>query len=200
VTSLSHRYREFGSSSPEEAESTNIVKDDLEDLQLESFENGYQAGWEDAAKARETDAEHAAVGIAQNLQDISFTHREAYLKLGAAMKPLLTQIVERLLPPLARQVVGAHILHQLTELMDAHAENALEIVVSPDNLDDLNSMLGEMIHVPFSMVTDPILEGGQAYVRVGQSEQEIDLKAVLSGITEALEAFFEQAKEETCDG
>lgn len=201
MASLSHLYCDLGTSLlggnslmlPDE-------EDALADVQLASFDSGYQAGWEDALKAQETTAEQAAVGIAQNLQDISFTHREAYLKLSKAMKPLLSQIVGKLLPQVAQRMVGLHILDQISELMDSHAETALEIAVCPDNLDDLQNMLSDVVRLPFTLVPDDSLSGGQAYLRMGPTELEINLDAVLSGISEALDAFYEQTKEELTDG
>ena len=200
MTTLSHRYRDLGALVPPDLSEAAADEDAIENIQLAAFENGYQAGWEDAVKAQAKDAGTAAAGIAQNLQDMSFTHREAYLKLSAAMKPLLMLMVNRLLPPLAQKMVGAHILEQLVDLMDAQAENAIEIAVCPDNLDDLQEMLSDMARVPFTLSPDPILDTGQAYLRVGGAEQEINLNAVLSGISEALDAFFEQTKEEIEDG
>ena len=200
MASLSHRYRELGDPLDVDVPAGAVAENALEDMQLASFETGYQAGWEDALKAHERDAETAAVGIAQNLQDMSFTHREAYLKLCAGMKPLLKLIVEKLLPPVAQKVLGAHLLELLVALMDDRAETAVEIVVAPENLTDLKAMLADMAQVPFALSSDPSLSGGQAYLRAGQIEHEINLDAVLSGISEALEAFFDQNQEEMNDG
>ena len=200
MVSMSHHYRNLSHAGKDEATAQPVVDDVLEDMQLASFDTGYQAGWDDALKAHEQDASQAASGIAQNLQDMSFTHQEAYLKLSTAMKPLLSLIVDKLLPQVAHQVVGIHILDQLSDLMDSHADTALEIAVCPDNLDDLQAILADIVRIPFTLSPDPTLGKGQAYLRIGTSEQEINLEAVLSGISEALEAFFEQTKEEISDG
>lgn len=200
MASLSHHYRDLGAPIDPTGPLTAEEDDALADMQLVSFDKGYQAGWEDALKAHERDAGTAAVGIAQNLQDMAFTHREAYLKLSSAMKPLLSLIVQQLLPPVAQKVLGAHLLEQLASLMDTHADAAIEIVVSPDNLADLQALLSDMARLPFTLTGDPQLGGGQAYLQVGNAEQEINLDAVLSGISEALEAFFDQSKEEMNDG
>ncbi|MGB3243205.1 MAG: hypothetical protein WBB25_01620 [Sulfitobacter sp.] len=200
--SISHLFCDLGTGYPPTGNLplTPVEHDAMEEMQLASFDTGYQAGWEDALKAHEKNAEQATIDIFQNLQDISFTHHEAYLKLSGSMKPLLSQIVGKLLPQVAQKVVGVHILDQLTELMDSQAGTGLEIAVSPTNLDELQSMLSEMVQLPFTLVPDTSLSGGQAYLRIGGSEREINLDAVLSGISEALEAFFEQTKEDIVDG
>lgn len=202
MTSLSHRYPDFGTVHPPSlgGEGAAVSDDTLEDIQLASFDAGYQAGWEDAVKANTTDVDRAAVNMAQNLQDMSFSHHEAYLKLSSAMKPLLRQILDRLLPKSARQMVGMHILEQLTDLMDGYADKAIEIVVSPNNLDDIQNLLNDMVRVPFALSADEALTNGQAFLRVGEAEREINLDAVLSGISEAVDAFYDQTKEEMTDG
>lgn len=200
MASLSHRYFDLGSAESKAPQQISIPDDTLEEVQLASFETGYQAGWEDAAKAQASNADRAVIDMAQNLQDMSFSHHEAYLKLSSAMKPLFSQIVDKLLPKVARRLVGMHIVDQMTELMDSHAETAIQIAVAPDNLDDLQALLSDMVRVPFSLSAEPTLGSGQAYLRVGTAEREINLDAVLSGISEAIGAFYEQTKEEMTDG
>lgn len=202
IHSIAHRYRDFGSSHPKEessAEST-LAEGEAEDLQLASFDAGYQAGWEDALKAQMESSGQATIGVVQQLQDMSFTHREAYLKLSDAMQPLLTQIVHKLLPEVAHKVLGVHILQQLNALMEANAENAIEIVVSQRESEGLQEALREAVGVPFEIRIDPILVPGQAFLRVNKVEKEINFKAVLDGISDALDAFYDQTRLETSDG
>ena len=198
MDSLAHRYPEFGQGDTTKAD-IPMAEDALEDIQLASFDAGYQAGWDDAAKAQISGSDRAAIDVAQNLQDMSFTHHEAYLKLSAAMKPLFVQIVEKLLPQAARQLVGMHIVDQLTKLMDAHAQNAVEIAVSPESAKELQELLEGTARVPFTLRAEPTLSSGQAYLRATNQESEIDLDAVLTGISEAVEAFYDQTKTERAD-
>lgn len=203
MPSLSHRYREFGAPETPQAETpaaTSLPDSDVEDLQLASFEAGYQAGWEDAIKAQADTSEQAAVQMSQNLQDMAFTHREAYLKLSQAMRPLMTQMVHQLLPQIAHQMLGTHILSQMSDLMEKHAENAIEIVVAPEKVEEIGALLTETGKVPFALVADEQLSAGQAYLKVNDAEREINLTAVLNGISDALTAFYEQADLEIPNG
>jgi len=199
MNSLSHRYPELGEpDAPVPAEAT-VPNDALEDIQLASFDAGYQAGWDDAAKAQTSTADRAVIDVAQNLQDMSFSHREAYLKLSAAMKPLMTQIVEKLLPQTAKQLVGLHVVDQLSTLMDSHVETAIEIAVAPDAVEELRALLDDMAPVPFTLTAEPSLSAGQAYLRAAKEEREINLDAVLGSISDAVEAFYAQIKKEISD-
>jgi len=196
IQSLAHRYPDFGSPQNTPTPESDLPDDALEEIQLASFDAGYQAGWEDAAKAQASSADKAVEDVAQNLQDLSFSHREAYLKLSASMRPVLTQIVEKLLPKAARTFVGIHLVDQIAMLMDEHAETAIEIVVAAENVEQLQVLLNDTVQVPFAIVSEPALACGQAYLRVGQTEREINLDAVLSGISEAVEAFYEHTSKE----
>ncbi len=50
--SVSHRYRNFGEANRPEPEAAKDTAAALEAEKLASFEQGYQAGWEDATKAQ----------------------------------------------------------------------------------------------------------------------------------------------------
>lgn len=195
MSSISHLYRNLGSAPSSKLPSEPMDEEEVEDIQLASFDSGYKAGWEDALKIHETSSEQTGAELAQHLQDMAFTHHEVYLKFSAAMKPVFAQIVDKLLPAAARQMLGLHILEQLDVLMDDQVKTALEIAVCPDNIDPLREALSDMAPVPFTLTPDPLLAGGQAYLRVGSQEREINLNAVLSGVSEAIDAFFEQTKQ-----
>ena len=195
MTSMSHLYRELGGGPPKRAPQEVLEEDEVEDIQLDAFDSGYKAGWEDALKIHETSVEQTGAALAQNLQDMAFTHHEVYLKFSAAMKPLFEQIIDKMLPAIARQVLGLHILEQLDGLMGDHVKTALEIAVCPDDIDSLRAALEDMAPMPFTLTPDPLMAGGQALLRVGDQEREINLGAVLSGVSEAVEAFFEQTKQ-----
>ncbi|MGJ8626855.1 MAG: hypothetical protein ACSHXB_07850 [Sulfitobacter sp.] len=197
--SLAHRYHNFSSlpSTDEQPESLN--PDNVEDAKLQSFEDGYQAGWEDAVKAHEVAKDRIAADFAQNLQDMSFTFHEAFTKLGQAMKPLLTQIVTKVLPEVTNKIIVAQVLAQITDLMADQSENAIQIAVSPKNLDALTELLSEITNIPFELKGEPALGEGQVYLRVNTDEREINLDALLMGFSNALDAFFQQIEQEPND-
>ena len=192
--SLSHRYDNFASLAESDDQSKGLNDGSVEDAKLQSFEEGYQAGWDDAVKAHETARDRVAADFAQNLQDMSFTYHEAYSKLSSAMQPLFSQIITKLLPDLRARTLGAHVLTQMNNLMRDQAENAIEIAVSPACLDTLNEILSSATNVPFLIIAEPALGDGQVYLRVNKEEREINLDAVTTGISEALDAFFQETE------
>ncbi len=197
--SLSHRYSSFSVSHVQGHVPERVEIDQVEDAKLQSFEEGYRAGWDDAVKAYSDDKDKIADAFSQNLQDMSFTFHEAFAKLGTAMEPLLSQIVSKVLPELADKTLAAHVVVQMKDLMTQQAGHAIEIAVCPLNLNALTEILSETTNIPFEIKGEPALGDGQVYLRVNTQEREINLNAVTEGIANALDAFFQQIEQETQD-
>ena len=108
--SVSHRYRNFGGAKKPSGQQPESANELTEDLKLQAFEAGYQAGWDDASKAHADGKEKTSAEFAQNLLDMSFTYHEALAKLTVSLEPLMKKVVEKLLPETVRMALSAHIL------------------------------------------------------------------------------------------
>lgn len=197
--SLSHRYHDFSALSQDGEPSELTNQAGVDDAKLVSFEDGYKAGWEDAVKAHEGAKDKVAADFSQNLEDMSFTFHEAVAKLGLAMKPLLLQIVTKVLPELSDKTLAAHIVSQMSDMMADQAEHAIEIAVSPGNLEVLTEVVSGKTNIPFAIKSESALGDGQVYLRVNSDEREINLDAVKQGISDALDAFFQNIEQEAND-
>lgn len=197
--SLSHRYHDFSALSQDGEPSELTNQAGVDDAKLVSFEDGYKAGWEDAVKAHEGAKDKVAADFSQNLEDMSFTFHEAVAKLGLAMKPLLLQIVTKVLPELSDKTLAAHIVSQMSDMMADQAEHAIEIAVSPGNLEVLTEVVSGKTNIPFAIKSESALGDGQVYLRVNSDEREINLDAVKQGISDALDAFFQNVEQEAND-
>ena len=194
--SLSHRYQNFGQDNFGAGPALPLPEEGLEELHLNSFEDGYKAGWDDSFKAQGAETEQAVTMIAQRLEDLSFTHAEAILKMNTAMQPLLNKITLSLLPDIAKQALGAHVVDQLSELLKTHAADAIEIAISPENLSQLQGLLEGRVSTSLKFMAEPSLSPGQVYLRANRTEREINLDVVRDGITAALDAFFAQTQQQ----
>lgn len=197
--SLTDRYTDFGKTAFGVAPA-DAGPEAAEDAKLESFEKGYQAGWDDAVAAHTTEQARAAAEVSQTLQELSFTYQEAYSKLALSIKPLMTSLVTTLLPKIAHEAVGLQIMAELETLLDSQRDGAIEITVSPENAAQVEELLADKPAIPFKIATDPTLSAGQIYLRADHDERHIDLDGVLSTITDAVEAFFENAQKEVKHG
>ena len=110
--SLSHRYRNFGGSKASAEPTSEASSETNEDQQLQAFEKGYQAGWDDAVKAQADSIAKVSAEFGQNLQDMSFTYHEALSKLTLSIQPVLAEIIDKLLPSLAQKTLGPQIVGQ----------------------------------------------------------------------------------------
>lgn len=191
---VSHRYRNFGSQkkSSEPAEDPSLLA--LEDHKLQAFEAGYQAGWDDAVKAKSEEKDKLSAELSQNLQEMNFTYHEALSKLSVSMQPVIDEIIQKLLPELLKNTLGMRIREQIVELIDDQANNPVEIVVAPQNVELVKEVAGNGLKEPFVVVGEETLGAGQAFVRIGNNERQIDLDGVVSGLSEAMEGFFHEAE------
>jgi len=197
--SLSHRYHDFSGLAQDIEPSELTNQAGVDDAKLISFEDGYKAGWEDAVKAHEGAKDKVAADFSQNLEDMSFTFHEAFAKLGLAMKPLLLQIVTKVLPELSDKTLAAHVVSQINDMMADEAEHAIEIAVSPRNLEALTEVISGKTNIPFEIKSESALGDGQVYLRVNTEERAINLDVVTQGISDALDAFFQQIEQEATD-
>ena len=198
--SLSHRYRNFGNEKPTPTASGNDSSDERESEKLEAFDAGYQAGWDDATKAHGEEKGRVSAELGQNLLDLSFTYQEALTKLTNSLEPVLLQIVEKLLPEVVRAALAARILEQVNNLVKAQLSGPVEIVVHSQNVASVNEIIKSQVPEPFEITGENSLGEGQAFVRIGHHELEVDLDSVVADVSKALNAFFHESKQEVHNG
>ena len=181
---------------------THIELSDVafEEKRLDAFEQGYKAGWDDAVQAQSDDKSRVSADFARNLQELSFTYHEALNHLTRAMTPLLTQIVNKVLPQIAHATLGAQVTEQLNDIACSQAEQPVEIVTAPQNVAALHSLLQRDISMPVSIAEDASFGEGQVCIRFGGYEREINIDPVLDGISEAVHAFLHQTEEDRRHG
>ena len=192
MISLGHKYEDFGSLTefPDAEAHQNASNYNSEKLQ--SFEDGYQAGWEDSTKAQNEFEKKMSSNLSQNLQDISFGFHEARNTLTQGMKPLFEEILNKLLPEISKSSIGSHILEQLGGMVRENSDQAIEIIVSPSEIEALQSLLQDQISDPFVLLAQPDLNEGQVYIRLGSHEREINLKEMVQRIRSSTHNIFEQ--------
>lgn len=197
--SISHLLEDFGTQS---AGRSSIAMTDvsLEEQRLESFEQGYKAGWDDALKAQNNTAVQISEEFARNLQDLSFTYREAYAHILKSMNPLLSQIVETVLPEMAQKTLGLRVIEQLQEMVKATGDTGIEVRVSCANQSAVASLLKQEFGFPVAIKEDASLSDTQALLKFDETEKQIDLGEVLSGIGQAVSGFFHEHQKEVVNG
>ena len=167
----------------------------LEEERLQAFDRGYKDGWEDAARAHAEEQGRISAELAGNLQALSFTYHEARVAVLNEMEGILKGLVSRVLPETMMHSLGEMIVEQIHAAAEAASEIDVEVLVCPDNAGRVRNLLQGMIAPPLTVLEEPSLGEGQAFIRLGEDERKIDLEAVLQGLSEAVAEFFEHPKQ-----
>lgn len=195
MTGLAAILEDFGSSVPMYTSAmatpppTGISEADLEGQKLESFEKGYRAGWDDAVKAQSDDRLRISSAFGQHLQDLSFSYHEAYSQVMNAVAPLLDEMVSSLLPKLAKETLGHHIVEQLQSMSQEIGRMEVVLAVHPDRIDAITPLLDRDFGFPIQLEPDDTLAEEQADIRFGATERQIDLSDLIASVSEAVAGF-----------
>lgn len=188
---LSRILPDFGSS--QAAHLAPLSEVAIEDQKLDSYEAGYQAGWDDSAKANKDAGQQVAADFAQNMRDLSMTYQEAYAALLADIKPLLAQIVDAVLPAMAQATLGPRVLELIEGQIATGPRNALVLSTSPDGIAMLQPIVNGLDDaLEVALRADETLAPGQVHLNFGADhEEEIDTAALIDGIQMAVHGFFQ---------
>ncbi len=188
--------------------STHIVSNDpklatntsLEEHRLEAFEQGYKAGWDDAAAAQSEEQSRVAADFARNLQELSFTYHQARGQILGSLEPLLKEMVSKVLPKLASDNLSQIIVDEVLAVSQTQTEAGIQIVISPSNRLSLERLLETQDSLDITIIDEPSMAEGLAYLRFAQTEKQIDLESVLSGFSQSVDGFFEQQEKVAING
>lgn len=167
---------------------------------MATYEEGYQAGWDDAARARSEDDAKTAAEFAHALQELSLTFHEARSHVMQSMEPLLDALVSTLMPALTAEVMAATIRETLQPMMQDCADAPIELVVAPGGARLLEAPALEFAATAISVVEETTLASGQAYLRLGKTERNIDLTSTLETIKAAMAALYDFNERTLQDG
>ncbi|WP_299140076.1 hypothetical protein [uncultured Tateyamaria sp.] len=196
----SHLFQDFGTAQPAKDVGEKANLEEIEDLKLESFEAGYQAGWEDAVKAQSDTLTHVSSGLAASLQAASFDYHELRATLNTSVQTIMEQVVSIILPQMAHASLGTHVRDQIVGTTREALDRPIEVVVAPEAKDPIQGVLADQLPEPFTLITDPLMASTQVVVRLGQRETEINLDKVTSDIRAAIDAFFDTQSPEERNG
>lgn len=172
----------------------------LEETKLASYDAGYAAGWEDAAAAQSADQTQVRADLARNLQRLGFTFHEARMHVLRALEPLLNEIVGRFLPGLARETLAPIVLDVLMPLAEKMADASVTLVLNPAARPAVEALLEQATGIPLTLVEEPSLSEGQVYLKLGETEMQINLDRATAEITAAVRGFFELPEKEIKNG
>lgn len=198
--STSHLFQDFGTMTPAQVGKQSLSVDQIEDIKLQAFENGYKAGWDDAIGAQTESLTHVSAELAASLQSASFEYHELRATMNAATQSIMSEVVEKILPKMAQASLGVHIRDLVSSSIRESLDKPIEIAVGNGSEDAVRAVLTLDLQEPFTLVTDACLSPNQVVLRLGDGEAEINLDKTVADIASAITTFFETQKSEETDG
>lgn len=195
--SINHLLEDFGPATKVEAIIPEISEEVVEEQRLISFENGYSAGWEDAVTAKDKETTNISATLASSLEDLNFTYQEAQSQLVESLDPMFKVLTSAVLPDAMSATFGHHIVDQMNDMARGQTNQPMDIVVSPGEGNAVRALLPEGFAVPVKVTESADLSPGQAYLRVGQSEREINSSGLIESINDSIDAFTYHVREDS---
>lgn len=171
-----------------------------EEVRLAAYEQGYKAGWDDCTSANEADQTRISDELASNLNELSFTYHEVKSSMLRSLEPVLTSITDQILPHVARENMGALVLEHAMSLMNEAIDIPVEITAAGPTLEKIKLLADGQDGLPISYVEETTLGEGQAFLRLGSKELQLDLDAILQNFSGSLSGFFELNNEAAVNG
>ena len=172
---------------------------ELEECRLAAFEQGYTAGWDDAVAAQDAEVTRLRSDLGGSLRDLAFTYHEAHSHVLASLEPLLSDMVAKVLPAIARQTLAPMVLEELRPAARELSDAPIEVVANAGNRKLLEKLLVKEASFPLTFTEEPSLSDGQVYLNFGHSELRVDLDGSIAAITAAVAGFFEIERDTTMD-
>ena len=167
----------------------------IEEAKLAAYEQGYKAGWDDAAAAQSEDQTRIRADLARNLQQLSFTYQEARSHILKSIEPLLEEMVNRLLPETARETLAPLVLEQVMPMAEETTDQPVTLVLNPAVRAAVEALIEQATGLPMTIEEEPTLPEGQVYIRLGGTEAQVDLSRVTADIAAAVRGFFSLSRE-----
>ena len=182
--SLSHKYNQFEDDPFVESEHGPGVETTESELQI--FENGYQAGWQDAAAALQDQKAGELTKVSQLLEEISFTHEAARRQILNSVSGLLEAILVKLLPHVRDQSIRSTVLEGLERTVEKHLGAHVEISAPSSMSGVIADCLTDKDRKNISLVSHVGMPESETQIQVGSSKFIIDHQSIETGIGDAL--------------
>lgn len=175
------------------ANATATSEQDISD----AYEKGYRAGWDDCLEGSKADQKHIAEAFGRRLGEAQVTLQEARSKLLGGLKPLLADIMQKLLPTSAQTGFRAQLIEQIMDLAKQSTDAPIEVRVAEEDLAAVQSLVSDHAGMPeVTLIADPALGMTQALLKVGKTGRSIDIMEVIDGIESAFDTILHEQEED----
>lgn len=170
-----------------------LMPEELEDLRLNAYERGYLAGWEDAMREVQTEAQAREKALAKQLEAISFSYHDARGHVLRAVGPLLQAMAEQVLPQAARAALVPQVLEEIAPFAEEVSCAPMVLQVPQGAAPAFEAGLRDRSIPPVEIVETPDLPEGAAEFRIGPRQVRVDLTDLSARFAKAIDDFYSHA-------
>lgn len=200
MMAITHLFQDFSPPQPEQSPLTLLSDVAIEDQRLAAFEQGYAAGWEDAVSAQNVETTAHISNLNASLADLSFTYQEAFTAFQNVVSPVIEGLVQQVLPRLAQETFGSVLVERCLEMASQQAASQVLLVVPPDQEQTVRAAVSADLSLPLEVVSDEMMAPLSAEIRFPEKTAELDMGAILEGLSIATQSFSHHVSEEVKNG
>ncbi|ARE40417.1 ABC transporter, ATP-binding protein, flagellar [Rhodovulum sp. P5] len=189
------KFEDFSVPAPQKAAAVAAPAPDPQEERLNAYEEGYKAGWDDAIAAEAAAQTRISADFGKTLQEMTFSYNEARAHVMGALGPLLTAMVERVMPQIAADGFARTVVKTAMQMAESEADHPLSLRVCPENRMPLEDLVGKDPGLPLKIVEDDTLGPGQALISSTTRESEVDIDGMLLALRTGLEEFLTAEEE-----
>lgn len=154
------------------------------------FDEGYNAGWDDAMAQAEADGTRVSEALGIRLGALQHEQRAATATVLRTLEPALRDIFDRLLPRTAGRAFLPVLMEELGDVLDSGVRG-VSLAVSPEDAPALTRLLerADIASDHATVRAEPSLSLSQAVIGWEGQERRVDLEGTLAALDDALETF-----------
>jgi len=176
--------------------SPDAAEIDAENQRLSAFEEGYQAGWDDATKAQADQTLVASNEFTKNLKDLSFSFHEANHKAYKSAIKLLLAIFDKIAPAVSSTALTDTLYTHLHTLFQDKSLTGVTIECSSQRAEFVKSILPDDLAMPIEVRAVSSENGDQVRLKIEDRELENEALRIAPEIANVLQSLlFELEKE-----
>lgn len=170
------------------------------DRDLQTFETGYTAGWEDCLNAQSTAAAALDEVFAQNLRELSFTYHEAFAEIAKSAAPLFSELIGVVFAEIADQTLCQSIAQEIEKVARQELEPKIIVACHASKTSYLKDVLSKHTDLPVNLLPDDNLAPEEVQLRLGHTEKEVADHAMITKLQRLVCSHFSQVKQEAPHG
>ena len=161
---------------------------------LDAFEQGYRNGWDDCIANETEERRRIGSDLAATLSEMSLAAEEMQREILSDLAPLLDQIAEQLLPPLAAEALAPVVMEQVRSIVAECGPVEIELLAAPEKCRPIEAVLQASTDLAVRVLPEPAFAEGQVSIRISDQRRDIDLSEAAERMADIIRAFAAEAR------